>query len=210
MPKRVLKTDKKNPKDFLAEVVYEIDNSISDHTMKKLLASFESIDFDKNSKIVKEGEITNYLYFITKGIVRVYYHNSGKELIDWFAVEGMFFGNLYSHIMQKPGFDIYEAIEDVELLRINYNDLNRLFKESHQLESAGRKMMEKYYIKYVERVHLLKGLPADEKYQLFLENYASYANRIPLKFVANYLGITSETLSRIRTNVIKSKKNANN
>ena len=58
--------------------------------------------------------------------------------------------------------------------------------------------MQQYYITYVERVHNLKGLPSQEKYHLFVSQYDAFMNRIPLKFIANYLGITSETLSRIR------------
>lgn len=209
MLNRNLKANQQPPKEFLAEVIRS-SSDISAHNLKKLLDAFELIQFDKNTKIIKEGEITSYLYFVSKGIVRVYYYNSGKELIDWFAEEGAFFGNLYSHITQKPGFDIYESIEDVTLLRISYTTAEKLFKESHELESAARKIMQQYYIKYVERVHSLKGLPADEKYHLFTQNYAPFVKRIPLKYVANYLGITSETLSRIRAKVNKIKKNPKN
>ena len=110
MAKRNLKIAEKPPKEFLAETI-------------------RSITYDKNTKIIKEGEITSYVYFVSKGIIRVNYHSVGKELIDWFAEEGSFIGNLYSHIMQKPGFDIYESIEDVALLRTQYSDLEKLFKK---------------------------------------------------------------------------------
>lgn len=199
MTKRTAKLPQKPPKEYLAEVIRSVSISISDNNIQKLLDAFESVVYDKHTKIIKEGDITSYLYFISKGLVRVYYFNNGKELIDWFAEEGSFFGNLYSHILQKPGFDIYEAMEDVTVLRIKYTDLERLFKESHEIESIARKVLEKYYVTYVEkRVHHLKGLSSDEKYTAFLKNYASCSNRIPLKYVANYLGISSETLSRIR------------
>ena len=198
------KKNEKLPKDFLAETLRNA-SAISTANVEKLLAACEIISFDKNTQIISEGEIADYLYFITKGIVRVYYYNDGKEIIDWFAEEGCFFGNLYSHIMKKPGVDIYESIEDMTLLRIKYTVMEQLFKDSHEIESAALKIMQEHYVKYVERVHSLKGLAAEEKYHLFTKNYASYINRIPLKFVADYLGITSETLSRIRSSK-KSKK----
>ena len=74
------------------------------------------------------------------------------------------------------------------------------------IESAARKVIEQYYVKYVERVHHLKGLPADEKYHLFQKHYGDFVHRIPLKYVADYLGITSETLSRIRAKENKKKR----
>ena len=160
--------------------------------------AFETVVFDKNHQIIKSGSITEYMYFITSGLVRIYYFKSGKEIIDWFAEEGTFFGNLYSHISNKPGLDIYEAMEDITLLRIKYSDLEKLYVQSHEIESLARKIMQQYYITYVERVHNLRALPSEEKYHQFLKYYATIINRIPLKLVANYLGITAETLSRIR------------
>lgn len=97
-----LKTIEKQSKEFLAETIRSI-SEISKINLQKILAVFETVEYDKNTQIIKEGEISSYVYFVTKGIVKIYYHSSGKELIDWFAEEGTFIGNLYSHIMQKPG-----------------------------------------------------------------------------------------------------------
>lgn len=205
MATRTQKPTAKSSKDYLAEVIRGI-TDISEENIKKILDAFELVEYDKNTQIIKEGEITSYVYFVTKGIVKIYYYSSGKELIDWFAEEGTFIGNLYSHIMQKPGFDIYESIEDVSMLRAKYDKLETLFKHNHEIESAARKVIEQYYVKYVERVHHLKGLPADEKYHLFQKHYGDFVHRIPLKYVADYLGITSETLSRIRAKENKKKR----
>lgn len=192
------KLPEKLSKDYLIGVLHTIDDKISDDDLQKILDVFKLQHYEKNKKIINEGEITNHLYFIFKGLVRVYYYKSGKELIDWFAEEGYFFGNLYSYILQKPGIDIYETMEETIVLKASYADLQSLYKESHEIDSLARRIMELYYVKYVERVHNIKGLPAEEKYEAFLKNYESCSNRIPLKFVANYLGITSETISRIR------------
>ena len=197
MNKRIPKITDKDPKLHLKETLLQA-AIISENNIQKILNIFEVVKYDKNQQIIKEGTVAEYMYFISKGLVRVYYFKTGKEIIDWFAEEGSFIGNLYSHITTKPGFDIYEAMEDVTLLRVKFNDLEKLYKESHEIESLSRKIMEQYYITYVERVHNLRALPSDEKYHLFLKYYAPIINRIPLKFVAIYLGITAETLSRIR------------
>lgn len=186
-----------SPKELLADVINTA-AVISPMNLQKILNIFEQVEYEKNTQIIREGEITNYIYFVSKGIIRVYYYSNGKEIIDWFAEEGAFFGNLYSHIMQKPGFDIYESVEEVVLLRVRYEDLEQLFSEVHEIDTTARKIMEQYYVRYVERVHHIKGLTAEEKYHYFIENYGSYLNRIPLKYVADYLGISAETLSRIR------------
>ncbi len=209
MKKRQQKPTVQDAKNFLANIISSV-TLISDGNMQKIMDAFESVSYDKHHKIIEEGEISDYLYFISKGVVRVYYHKSNKEIIDWFAAEGDFFGNIYSHITQKPGFDIYESLEDVELLRIRYDALEKIYRESHEIESAARIIMQRYYINYVERVHRIKALSSEEKYHLFMTNHASFMNRIQLKYVANYLGMTSETLSRIRSKydkqLLKSKK----
>lgn len=197
MPTHSSSSAKKEPKQALEDAIREI-HPISQENQKKLLDAFEEVSYDKNTQIIKGDEIPVYMYFVVKGIIRVYYTNEDKELIDWFAEEGCFIGNLYSYIMRKPGFDIYESIEDVVLLRARYTDLERLLAHSHEIERLAREIIQLYYVKYVERVHHLKGLPAEEKYHHFVHHYGAFVNRIPLKYVANYLGITSETLSRIR------------
>ena len=210
MSKYFTKIHDLEPKEYLTEIIKSTKRPVSDKNIQKILGAFESVVFEKNTQIIKQGDVATHLYFISKGIIRVYYHKSGKELIDWFAEEGCFFGNLYSHILKKPGLDIYESIEDVELLRIKYSELENLYKGSHEIEAIARIFMEQYYVRYIERAHYLKGLLSDEKYYAFLKSYERCVNRIPLKYVANYLGITSETLSRIRSKYDKKNKKEKN
>lgn len=161
MAKRLHKLSEKDPKSFLKEVILSKE-VISENNIQKILDAFETVVYDKNHQIIKDGDLTDYMYFIAKGLVRVYYYKSNKEIIDWFAEEGTFFGNLYSHITRKPGLDIYEAMEDVVLLRIKYSELERLYMQSHEIESLARKIMQQYYVTYVERVHNLRALPSEK------------------------------------------------
>lgn len=199
-----MKAQESKAKEMLANVLQQID-VISTSNLQKVLDKFEFISFDKETAILKESEIPKYIYFVAKGIVRVYYKTDGRQIIDWFAEEGTFIGNLYGYIT-KSGFDIYESIEEVELLRATYADIEHLLSHVHEIERVARKTIELYYVQYIERSHQLKGLSAEEKYRLFLRNYEKFVSRIPLKYIADYLGITSETLSRIRAKELKKKK----
>ena len=192
-------------KEMLANVIQKI-SPITASNLKKIIDKFEFITFDKDAVILKENEIPTYCYFVAKGIVRVYYKVEERQIIDWFAEEGTFIGNLYGYIT-KSGFDIYESIEEVELLRATYADIEHLLSHVHEIERVARKTIELYYVQYIERSHQLKGLSAEEKYRLFVRNYEKFVPRIPLKYIADYLGITSETLSRIRAKELKKKKN---
>ena len=190
---------------YFQKVMSQIEN-ISKSSMQILMNAYEYVEYEKNTIIIKENDTSGTVYFIVKGLVKSYYYNTSKELIDSFSEEGTFFGNLYSHITKKPATEIYEAMEDVVLLKTDYVQLERLFKEHHDLETLARKGIQQYYVQYMERVHQLKGLTADEKYNLFLEQYGSIMNRIPIKSIADYLGISAETLSRIRAKEKRSKK----
>jgi signal-transduction protein with cAMP-binding, CBS, and nucleotidyltransferase domain len=91
-------------KAYLESVIISIDNKISEINLHKILNVFKLQKIEKNVKIINEGEITNHLYFIFKGLVRVYYHKSGKELIDWFAEEGHFFWKFIQLYFTKTRF----------------------------------------------------------------------------------------------------------
>ncbi len=199
-----MKDQEKAAKEMLSNVIQQI-SPVTPTNLQKIINNFEFITFDKDAVILKDNEIPTYCYFVVKGIVRVYYNTDGRQIIDWFAEEGTFIGNLYGYIT-KSGFDIYESLEEVELLRAKYTDIEQLLSHTHEIERVARKLIELYYVRYVERSHQLKGLPAEEKYRLFVKNYGKFVSRIPLKYIADYLGITSETLSRIRAKELKKQK----
>lgn len=187
-----------NSKEFLARTLLSFVD-VSDETLQKITDVFEPVQYEKNFTILKEGEIAQYLYFISDGIVKISYSVDDKEIIDWFAEEGVFVGNMQSYQQKTPAVETIESIEKIDLLRARYSDIIQLLNNSHETERAVRKIMESYHSRYVRRTQSLKSLSAEKKYHLFMSEYAAYANRIPLKFIANYLGMTPETLSRMRS-----------
>jgi CRP-like cAMP-binding protein len=171
---------------------------IDEKDMTLLLDKFELATFKKNQIIVNEGDIQEYFYFIYKGIIRIYFYKNKKMVIERFAKEGGFFGSSFSHITNKPGFHIYEALEDLVVLRIRYSDLNILCRHSHEIERLYRMSLELLFSYYINKFYAFAALTSNERYHQFMNDFGDITNRIPLKYIANYLGMTSETLSRIR------------
>lgn len=192
-------------KEFLAKTILSFAD-ISNEAIQRITDIYEPVQYDKNYSIIKADEIAQYVYFICRGIVKVSYIKEDKEIIDWFAEEGVFFGDMLSYQTKQSVVETYESIEKVELLRARYSDVEALLRSTAEVETAIRKIQGVYHAKYVQRTQSIKALPAEKKYHLFMAEYASYANRIPLKYIANYLGMTPETLSRIRANYDKSNQ----
>lgn len=198
MIERAFNLTETQAKDFLRETLSRATQVDAD-PLELLLDLFELVSYKKNHVIIEEGKIADYFYFIGKGIIRVYFFKKDKLVIERFEKEGGLFGGNFTHITKKPGTHVYESVEDVQLLRIKYAELDELCKKSHQIERLYRIMMEHFHSGYVERLSFFKSLTSEEKYHEFIEQYGDVVNRVSLKDVANYLDMTPETLSRIRS-----------
>jgi CRP-like cAMP-binding protein len=108
--------------------------------------------------------------------------------------------------LQAPALENIKAIEDSELLFMNYKDLQELYKTFPEYNIVGRKVYEKYYWDAEIRAIIGRISKAEKKYEYFLKMHPFLANRVPLKYIASYLGISLETLSRIRSQKVSNKK----
>lgn len=164
-----------------------------------LMDLFELVSYKRNYEVIKENEIAEYFYFIYKGIIKVYFFKNDKPVVERFEKEGGFFGGNFTHLTKKPCTHVYEALEDVYLLRIKYKDLDALCKKSHDIERLYRVTMEFFHSTYAERLSSFKSLSSEERYHELMQHYGDITNRVPLKDIANYLNMTPETLSRVRS-----------
>ncbi|HVT85891.1 MAG TPA: Crp/Fnr family transcriptional regulator [Chitinophagaceae bacterium] len=161
----------------------------------------------KKQFLLQEGEIGRYQYFINKGCLRTYtVDEKGQEHIIQFAIEDWWTGDMYSFLTQTPAKLNIEAIEDTELLCIDNPSLEILYQKVPKFERFFRLLLQNAFIANQSRIIESMSLTADERYCKFIERYPLMEPRLPLKHIASYLGITAESLSRIRSQYNKNKK----
>jgi len=152
----------------------------------------------KGEYIVNIGERCSDMCFIEKGLLRGYYFDDGKEITSWFAQEEEFASCFYSFIANTPSFENIQALENCELTLISSTALQELYQKFPETERVGRIIVENYYLKFEERFLNLQFKTAKERYQNLILSKPSLLQRASLGQIATYLGISQETLSRIR------------
>jgi CRP-like cAMP-binding protein len=148
--------------------------------------------------LVRAGEYCNDIYFVESGLLRGYYYQDDKEITNWFTREGEFATNFYSFITKVPSSETIEAVEDCEMIQVPYANLQQLYRDYPETERLGRILTENYYIRLEERLLGLQFTTAKERYENLMKNNPGLILRAQLGHIASYLGITQETLSRIR------------
>jgi len=157
------------------------------------------VSVDKGEVLLKEGDTANRMYFIEKGLLFGKVNRDGRDIVNWFADEGDFVTSMYSFISRRPAHESIEALEDSILYMISYDDLQTLYRHSPSFERLGRQLTERDYIQLEERALILQSSSATERYRLFLEKEPELYHRISLGLLSSYLGVSQETLSRIRS-----------
>ena len=160
----------------------------------------------KGKYILKSGDLCKDLYLIKKGIARSYIKDSSKDITTWITAEGEIITSIRGFHMQQPSMENIQAIEDCELIGASYEGLEDIYERFPEMNIVGRKLLVQYYIDAEERAYIARLSNASTKYGYFLETKGHLANRIHLKYIASFLGMTIETLSRIRSKLGKTKR----
>jgi CRP-like cAMP-binding protein len=169
----------------------------SDSFKKELENLFEIIEFHKGDHLFRQGEVCRHLYYIKKGLVRVYYYSGkGKENTVWFSSEDTIITAIDSFYCHKPTRDNCEALEDLFVYKISFSQLEALLMKKEAqvtfyiLYEVARKMADLF--------DSIRFQSAQERYESLIDKYPTIIQRVSLGQIASYLGITQETLSRIR------------
>lgn len=153
----------------------------------------------KRKSLLTEGDISRYMYFVEKGCLRSYtVDKEGVEHVIQLVLEEHWVGDLYSFITQSQGTVNIEAIEDTEVFLLSYQDLEKLYDEIPALEKFFRKLFQRAYVTLQQRLNSVQSISAEERYRELIELRPQLLKRVPLIYIASYLGITPESLSRIR------------
>lgn len=179
---------------------------IDEKLENKILSVTESIVAEKGSYLFKEGEVNNYFYFIHTGAAHLYFHKGNKRITTGLVIHPGVLTNIDILNKPKPAKESLEILEKSKLLRIHYDDMQKLYDESKDFERLGRIMISRrleQVNKYLLQTHFLS---AKERYNKLITKHPDMLYRIPLGVVASYLGISQETLSRIRNPKYGKKK----
>jgi len=164
----------------------------------ELSTRVKPIVFQKGELVLDANNISKKSYFINKGILRTYFIKNGKEISEYFSGPDEWVNSPKSFMQRKRDIYYIDAIENTEACFINVNDLVYLFDNFPEMERYARLSMGTVFGHFMERIASMRFTSAKERYNHFQKTYATIYHRIPLGMVASYLGITQETLSRIR------------
>jgi CRP-like cAMP-binding protein len=154
--------------------------------------------FAKGDLLLKAGAMCEHIHFIRKGAVRGFVKEGDKDITTWITAENEMVSSIYGLYSKQPPIENIQAIEDCETYTMAISDLETLYAQFPEFNVVARKLLERYYVDAEERAFIARLTNAEIKYSLFLKRYEHLSNRIPLKYIASFLGMTLETLSRVR------------
>ncbi|RZK37265.1 MAG: Crp/Fnr family transcriptional regulator [Pedobacter sp.] len=192
------------------QLLYQSLNSYI-HISEADFALIEAVLGKRNVKrkrtILNRGEISRYLYFVVAGSLRSFTIDpSASEHVIQFAFEGHWVSDLSSFITQSPGEIVIEAIEDSKVLLLPHHELDLLLDKIPALEKFFRHLYQRAYVALQKRVSMRESTTAKERYKELIAKHPNIIKRIPLLSIASYLGVTAESLSRIRGNMANERK----
>lgn len=161
---------------------------------------FKPVSYEKDTILLDIGEINDKLYFVEEGVLQEFsYQEEEQTNTHWLMPEGSFVYSTVSFINEVPTEMGIRAIEKVKLLYITKQELQIIYEKVPQMERVGRLVTEQTLTEYEKFLLLIRYRSSEEKLAWFEETFPTLINRIPQKYIASYLNIRPETLSRVRS-----------
>ena len=181
---------------LLNTIRYFIPLSASDEEIVRRL--FHKKIFKKGEHLLQAGNVCRHVTFIETGLVRYYFNSDGEERTNYFNKEGEFVCVYTSFLPQIPSDINIQALEDTTIFVISFNDIQELYRAVEHGERFGRLAIEQVYLNAINQIGSLYTDPPEVRYNKFLSNFRDIAQRIPQYYIASYVGIKPQSLSRIR------------
>lgn len=175
--------------------------TLSEEEIEALSSCVKLQKLDKNVCFIDEGEIANYIAYVRSGYLRVHFNKEGDEITRDISSVNSFVTAFTSFITKKPSFEIVSTITDCELLLISREDLNYLYQTYNKWQMIGRRVVEEMFVRSQKRIYSLLTRTAEERYMKLFTDKPDMLQNVPLQYIASYLGITSQSLSRLRRNI---------
>lgn len=182
----------------IARKIAELNYSLSKESLHAFADILVICKYKKGERILDVGAVCDSMMFIEKGMTRQFYFKHGKDLTEHIAYETGMVICLESYFKQEPTRLMIESLEPTVLWKIPKLALERLAEKYHDIEIMYRKFLENSLIISQEKADSLRFEPAHERYARLLQNHPEILKRAPLVYIASYLQMTPETLSRVR------------
>lgn len=175
--------------------------AISDQDWQAFSSKFIRQVFPKKTLILKAGEVENYVSFIEEGIVRYYIPRENKEITFELTFANNFFGAYDSFLTRLPSVYNVETITPTTAWRISYDDVQTLYRETASGNILGRLGSERLFLEKAKRELSFLNDNAEQRYLKLFTEQPDLIKKIPLQYIASYIGITPQALSRIRRRI---------
>ena len=177
--------------------------NISEEEFEHIFQHFEELNFSRNEHIIKPNRIVDYKFYVLKGCLRSYFIDLlGKDHTVQFAIEDWWIGDYPAYFTGKKSTLNVECLEDCTLLRIKKENWDRLYKEVPKLETYARIQLERGLATTHQKNIDSHTMSTKDRYEQFITSFPQLEQRIKNYHIASYLGITPESLSRIRKNFL--------
>jgi CRP-like cAMP-binding protein len=179
--------------------VFNAIHPLTEELKSAIVQNSHIAQINKKTTLLSAGESSNTIYFIVSGAARVYYlDKEGKQTNTWFLFENELLISVYGFFTGQPSFEYIETLEDSTLIVVKKEKLDELYLRFMEFNFIGRKLTEYYYIRNEIQANELRMLSAKERYEQLFKRNPQLFQRVSLGHIASYLGISQETLSRIR------------
>ncbi len=185
-------------------IILEIfkDVKLSPKEVELVESKFRKLELDKGDVLLDEGSRVDYQYFVYSGCLRTYFlDKTGKEHTLQFAIKDWWISDYTAFFTSSHAIMNIECIQDATIYKVSRGDMESAFTEVHQLETFFRKKMEGAFASFQKRILESLSLPAKDRYRSFITTYPNIEQSVKNYHIASYLGITTESLSRIRKEI---------
>lgn len=169
--------------------------------MQTVSEAFKPLFIEKGDYFLKKGRSGNRFAFLKSGLLRIYDEQHGKEITQWISEPGYFITDIASFFFHVPARWNIQALSDCELFVIDELAYKELDERVPDWNRAKQLFLSKCFAMMEERIYSFISLSAEERYERFFAQNKELMRQVPLQYIASMLGMTPETLSRIRKKV---------